>query len=138
MTRAHTSFFARRQKPLMLAASLYVLALILSHATLPPVHVWIIAAVFSVAMNFTYLTEALAARQFVRLETCVMATLIAASILGVFVHPLFVIAAILGHGLWDLAKHLGAGVPFFSWYTLSCAAVDLTYFSVLLAYWWQH
>ena len=71
------------------------------------------------------------------MEALVTMTLIVVSVLGVLVHPLYVIAAILGHGIWDTAKHLGAGIPFFSWYTLSCAAVDTTHAAVLLAYWWQ-
>lgn len=121
----------------MLAATLYVVLLILSHAQLPPIHVWVIAMVFSVAMNFTYLTEAYSVRRFLRLEVLVASTLIVASILGVLVSPLFVIGAILSHGVWDMAKHCGIGIPFFRWYTLSCAAVDTLYGLTLLLYWQQ-
>lgn len=130
----HTSFFQRRQKPLMIAASLYVVGLILSHSTLPSEHVWIIAAVFSVVMNFTYITEAYAQGRLFQTEATFAVILVSASVLGVLVHPIFVIGAVFGHGLWDLAKHLGAGILFFSWYTLSCAAIDFTYGTVLLAY----
>ena len=131
----YKSFFQLRQKGLMIAASLYVVALIVSHSTLPSIHVWVIAAVFSIIMNFTYITEAYFQGRLVRIELLVMATLITASVIGVAVHPLFVISAIFGHALWDLAKHFGAGIPFFSWYTLSCSAVDITYGTVLMSYW---
>jgi len=130
-----TSFFGRHQKVLLLAASLYVVGLILSHATLPPAHVWVIAAVFSVLMNLVYIFEARAQDRLVRTELLVMGVLITASCLGAILHPLFVIGAIIGHGLWDVAKHFGAGIPFFSWYTWSCAAVDVTYGLTLFAYW---
>lgn len=129
------SFFQERQKLLLTAASLYVLFLILSHWQLPSAHVWIIACVFSILMNFTYMIEAFAGRTFLRKEVVIASILIALSILGAAIYPPLVIAAIYGHGIWDIAKHRGAGVPFFSWYTLSCAAVDFTYASVLLAYW---
>ncbi len=132
----HNSFFHRRQKQLFLLGSLYVIALILSHSTLPAIHVWIIAAVFSVIMNFVYITEAYAQGRLVKPEFIVMVVLTSASLLGVLVHPLFVILAVFGHGLWDIAKHFGAGIPFFSWYTLSCCAVDMTYGTALFAYWW--
>ncbi len=138
MDHTHTSFFQSRQKPLFLLASLYVLGLIVTHAAVPAMSVWAIAALFSILMNFTYITEAVSMRRWIGTESIVAAALIAGSLLGLVVHPLFVIAAIAGHGLWDLAKHHGAGVPFFSWYTLGCCAVDLTYSSVLFAYWWLH
>lgn len=110
----HKSFFQRRQKGLMIAAILYVVALIASHSTFPPMHVWVIAAVFSIIMNFTYIIEAHSQARLMRPELIVMLTLISASLLGMIVHPLFVIVAIVGHGLWDIAKHFGAGIPFFS------------------------
>ncbi|MFY0680276.1 MAG: hypothetical protein JXR13_06855 [Thalassovita sp.] len=133
MTHKH-SFLRRRQKALMFAASLYVVALIVSHSTLPALHVWVIAAVFSIIMNATYVVEAYAARRLLRTELSVALVLIVASVLGVMWHPAFVIFAIFGHGTWDIAKHFGAGIPFFSWYTLSCFAVDMTYGLVLLVY----
>ena len=118
----------------MIDASLYVVALIISHSTLPAIHVWVIAAVFSIVMNFTYLTEACSQGRMLRPELVVMLILIMASVLGVVLHPGFVILAIIGHGLWDMAKHFGAGIPFFGWYTWSCFAVDITYGTVLLLY----
>ena len=129
------SFFQSRQKQLALAASLYVVLLIVFHWQLPSKHVWIIAAFFSIIMNFTYVTEAYYRREFINSETVVASILIIASILGVIISPAFVIVAIFGHGVWDLAKHNGAGIPFFSWYTLSCFMVDITYSTVLLIYW---
>lgn len=129
------SFFVPRQAALKIAAALYVLGLILSHATLPALHVWVIAAVFSIIMNLVYILEAVWQGRRVGAELAVMLVLIAASLMGVFVHPGFVIAAVFGHGAWDLAKHFGAGIAFFSWYTLGCAGVDAAYGAVLLAYW---
>jgi hypothetical protein len=137
MHHTHASFFQRRQTWLLGFSTLYVLGLILSHAAFPPLHVWVIAAVFSVLMNFTYIIEAKVAGHWLRLEVLIAASLIAASALGVFLHPLFVILAIFGHGMWDLAKHRGAGVPFVSWYTLGCFVIDILYGSVLLLYWVQ-
>ncbi len=131
----HSSFFQSRQKGLMIASTVYVIALIVSHSALPPMHVWIIAAAFSIIMNFTYITEACYQGRLMRPELAATLTLISASVLGVIVHPLFVVFAIVGHGLWDVAKHFGAGIPFFSWYTLGCFAVDITYATVLLTYW---
>ncbi len=129
------SLFEHRQKLLALAASAYVLFLILSHWQLPQVHVWIIAAVFSGIMNITYVAEAFWRRVELTKEAAIALVLIVASVLGVFLHPVFVIAAIFGHGVWDVAKHYGAGVPFFSWYCLSCFVIDLIYGSVLFMYW---
>ena len=137
MTDHRHSFFQQRQMLLMAGASAYVILLILSHSTLPALHVWLIAAVFSIVMNLPYAWEAFWQRRFISLEVGVSLTLIVASLLGVFVSPLFVIAAIFGHGLWDLAKHRGAGVPFVAWYNLSCFVVDLTYGVSLLVYWMQ-
>ncbi len=134
MQHSH-SFFEKRQKPLIIAACLYIIFLIASHSTLPPIHVWIIATIFSIIMNVVYIIEAYWQRRFIGLELLVAATLILGSVLGVLISPGFVIAAILGHGLWDLAKHFGAGIPFFSWYTLGCFSVDLVYGLLLLTYW---
>ena len=129
------SFFKRRQKILLLGASLYVALLLLAHSAFPSVHVWLIAAVFSVAMNFTYVIEAYRGKKYLGSELGIAVVLIAMSILGVIFSPIFVIAAIFGHGLWDVSKHFGAGMPFLSWYTLGCFTVDMTYGGTLLLYW---
>jgi hypothetical protein len=129
------SFFQSRQKLLAIIASLYVIFLLLSHWTLPAAHVWVIAAFFSISMNFTYVTEAYVRKEFLNTETIIACLLIILSIMGVIVSPIFVIIAIFGHGIWDVAKHLGMGVPFFSWYTLSCFLADMTYSITLLLYW---
>lgn len=129
------SFFENRQRQLMLVASLYVVLLVIFHWQLPSIHVWVIAAFFSIAMNLTYVTEAVYRREYFILEVMVAISLIIGSLLGVLLSPVFVIAAIFGHGVWDIAKHQGMGIPFFTWYTLSCFAVDLTYSAALLIYW---
>ena len=85
--------------------------------------------------EWRYLLEAKARREFVSREAVVAGVLIALSILGAVMSPVFVIAAIVGHGLWDLAKHRGAGAPFFAWYTSSCFAVDALYGATLTVYW---
>ena len=100
-------------------------------------YVWFIAAFFSIAMNFTYLIEAVQAQRFVIIETCVLTSLIVLSVMGVLISPLFVILAIFGHGAWDLAKHFGQGIPFFFWYTCSCFIVDTIYGAALTTYWFQ-
>ena len=128
------SFFETRQKTLGILAALYVLFLLLSHWQLSSAHVWIIAAVFSILMNFTYMIEAFSLQSFLRKEIVIAAILITLSFLGALLYPPLVIAAIFGHGVWDISKHRGAGVPFFSWYTLGCAAVDFTYSALLLIY----
>lgn len=128
------SFFQTRQKILSLAVTAYLLMLIVSHWQIPSIHVWLIAAVFSVLMNFTYLVEAVSLKSYAATESWVAFGLIALSILGFFTSPLFLIVAIVGHGVWDLAKHFGAGVPFLSWYSWSCFLVDMAYGSALLFY----
>lgn len=132
------SFFHRRQKALAIGSATYVLLLVLFHSTLPAQHVWLIAAFFSIAMNFTYITEAYAISKHLTLEMVVATVLIALSFAGAFYSPLCVIAAIFGHGVWDIAKHRGAGVPFLSWFTLGCFAVDTFYSGVLLIYWFTY
>ncbi len=133
MMRRLTKIFPR---PTWLAAlsALYVFALIISHASLPKAHVWIIAAIFSVIMNGVYISSAIQKRRYISTEFLVAITLITLSLLGPILSPAFVIAAIIGHGLWDVAKHYGAGIPFFSWYTWGCATVDFTYAVTLTIY----
>ncbi len=132
------SFFRTRQKSLAIVATLYVVFLLLSHWQLPKAHVWNIAAFFSIAMNFTYLTEALSLKKSVTAEVIVSATLIGASLLGQLLSPLLIIAAIFAHGCWDLAKHNAcAGIPFFSWYVVPCFVVDTIYSLTLLVYYFR-
>jgi len=129
------SFFLKRQKWLALAASIYIALLILFHWKLPAIHVWIIAAFFSIAMNFTYLTEAWALQKHIKSESVVAGSLIMLSLLGLVISPLLLIIAIFGHGCWDLSKHFGRGLPFFRWYTCGCFIVDSIYSSLLAIYW---
>ncbi len=133
--RIGPSFFSRRQKPLAIAAATWTVLLILSHWQVPAAFVWWVAALFSVTMNATYLIEARSRRANAGVELAVAALLVCLSLLGPLLWPPFVIAAVAGHGAWDVAKHYGAGVPFLSWYTWSCAGVDLVYAAALLAYW---
>jgi len=128
------SFFEKRRTLLIAASTLYVLLLLLSHWQLPKQHVWAIAAFFSIAMNFTYLTEALSLKRFVTLEAVASGTLISATLLGLVTSPLLIIAAIFGHGCWDVAKHNGCGIPFFGWYVVPCFIVDTAYSLALLLY----
>ena len=133
MSRAK-SFFKTREKLLALAFTAYMVMLILAHWQLPSLHVWLIAAVFSVLINFTYIIEAISLKTYAKTEALVATFLILASILGLMHSPLILIFAILGHGIWDLLKHFGKGVPFYSWYTCSCFLVDTAYSSTLLFY----
>jgi len=127
-------FFHKHWLLLRFSAAIYVLALIASHTYLAPQYVWAIATFFSIAMNFTYLMQAVSLKSFVSLELTIASGLILLSLAGFFISPWLVIAAIFLHGIWDLAKHRGAGVGFFSWYTLGCTAVDWLYASALAAY----
>lgn len=70
-TKPHKSFFLRRELQLKIAASLYVILLILSHATFPKNYVWLIAALFSIAMNFTYVIEAVSLNTHKKAESIV-------------------------------------------------------------------
>ena len=65
------SFFKSRQKLLGIAVTAYVVMLIMTHWQLPSIHVWVIAAVFSVLMNFTYLIEAVSLRTSAKTEALV-------------------------------------------------------------------
>ncbi len=85
-------------------------------------------------MNGVYISSAIKKRRYISTEFLVAITLITLSLLGPTLSPFFVIAATAGHGLWDVAKHYGADIPFFSWYTWGCAAVDFTYAATLTIY----
>jgi len=135
MANTAGSFFQTRQKPLLKAATLYVVSLGIFHSQLPKTHVWVIAGIFSILMNFVYLTEAYHRQAFLNREVLIASILILASIAGTVVSPIFVIGAIFSHDIWDIAKHQGIGVPFLRWYTLSCFAVDTAYSAALLIYW---
>ena len=138
MTITALSFFRTRKKSLAIAGTLYVALLLISHWQLPKAHVWAIAAFFSIAMNFTYLIEALSLKKSVTAEVAVSTTLIAASIVGLLISPLLIVAAIFAHGCWDLAKHNAcAGIPFFTWYVVPCFVVDTIYSVTLLFYYFR-
>ncbi|MGB0797872.1 MAG: hypothetical protein ACPGRD_00955 [Planktomarina sp.] len=130
----HDSVFSKNFMVLKLLSAAYVIGIIVSHAALPAQHIWWIAAGFSIAMNFTYPWAAVRTGEFFTVEVAVSAALITMAVLGVVFSPLWVIASIFGHGLWDLFKHNGQGVPFLKWYTLGCVSVDWTYAAALLLY----
>lgn len=131
----HTDhLFSRQFLWLKAASALYVLGLLFAHSSLSEKYVWEIAIFFSVAMNFTYPWAAWRTGQFLTFEVMIAAGLILLSLLSLVSSPLFVIAAIFLHGTWDVAKHRGQGVRFFSWYTLGCVTVDWLYSGALLLY----
>ncbi len=105
-----------------------------AHAKLPDRYIWEIAVFFSVAMNFTYPLAALKTGNAQRLEVMFALFLIVLSFAGLVISPYCVISAIFLHGAWDLSKHRGLGVPFFTWYVLGCVTVDWFYVAALIAY----
>ncbi len=127
-------YFHKHWLVLRFSAAIYVIALIASHSYLPPQYVWALATFFSIAMNFTYLIQAVSLKNFVSLELMIATGLILLSLAGFFISPWLVIAAIFLHGTWDLAKHRGTGIRFFSWYTIGCVVVDWIYAAALIAY----
>ena len=132
---SNKSFFTRYKNTLFVLSILYVLALLLSHAVFPTIYVWAIACFFSIAMNFTYLTEAASQKAFITTEASLALVLIIMSVVGLLTSPILIILAIFGHGCWDFAKHWGTGIPFFSWYTWGCVTIDWLYSFALLLYW---
>jgi hypothetical protein len=129
------SFWHKHLMWLKLAAAVYVVGLIVSHAMLPAQYIWAIAVFFSIVMNFVYPIEARSLKAFVTIESLVATLLILMSLVSLLASPLFVIAAIFGHGVWDLLKHRGQGVRFFSWYVLGCVTVDWIYAGTLFVWW---
>lgn len=119
---------------LRFVTTVYVLALVVSHLAFPSKYVWWIAAFFAIAMNFTYPWAAVLTGRFFSLEVVISLGLVTMAILGVAVSPIWVIAAIIGHGVWDLLKHFGQGVPFLNWYTLGCTIIDGLYATALILY----
>lgn len=97
---------------------------------------WGAAAVLSVLMNTTYPWAAARAGAYRALEVCVATLFVAASIIGAMVHPLVLVVAVALHGVWDFAKHRGAGVPFFRWYTLGCLMFDIPWAGFLFLLWY--
>ena len=134
MEFGHDSLFSRNFMWLKILSTLYVLGIVLSHGAFDVGAVWAIAVFFSVAMNFTYPWAAFVQKQALGTEAVVSIFLIVLSMLGLIFSPLFVILAIFGHGAWDLAKHNGAGTPFFKWYVSGCVVVDWIYAGSLLIF----
>ena len=131
MTHLDDHVLSHRFLPLKLACAAYVLAIPLAHGLLPDRFVWEIAAFFLVAMLFTYPLAALNARRWIGVETGVSLGLAALGLVGLAGFPALVVAGIFGHGVWDLCKQRGAGVPFFGWYVTGCVTVDWLYAAAL-------
>lgn len=132
MSDHHHHLFNTQFIWLKLVTAAYVAAIPLTHGFLPHSWVWELALFFLVAMLFTYPAAAIASGKFVQLEVGISPGLITLGIVGYFTNPLLLIAAILGHGVWDFFKHRGAGVRFFRWYVIGCYTVEWTYAAALL------
>lgn len=130
MTR-QTTFEAHQGRFIALVV-LYVLAAPLVHWLAGGGLAWWVAAAFSIVMNLVYPVQAVQTARHIRVEGRVALGFMAASLLGPLAHPLFVIGAIAGHGLWDWLKHTGRGVPFLRWYPPACAIFDFAYAAALL------
>lgn len=126
-------FSTKNFMALKILSTAYVLGIVLSHAFMPHALIWPIAVVFSIAMNFTYPWAAMMEGNFLKLEVAISLTLILMSVAGL-ISPPFVIVAIFLHGVWDLFKHNGHGVPFFKWYTNGCVVWDWLYAASLLLF----
>lgn len=113
---------------------LYVVAVPVAHGLIPATYAWWIATAFSIIMNFVYPLQAKETHSHFGLELKVAVPFGALSLMGPLVHPLFVIAAIAGHGVWDWCKHKGQGVRFFTWYPPACAIFDFGYAAALAWY----
>lgn len=134
MNLTHDSLLSRHFLWLKLASALYVVAIPISHFTLPHDWIWHIAAFFLFAMLLTYPWAAMMQRQAVGLEFLVSLGLALLGVIGLFVSPWLIIAGIFGHGIWDLAKHRGHGCRFFGWYVSGCVVIDWTYAMALVFY----
>ncbi len=130
LTHDHVS--SNRLIGLKILAALYTIAIPVAHLSFPTTSIWLIAIIFSIAMNFTYPWAAYKQGRFMTLEVALSSGFIALSLVSLYASPIFVITAIFLHGCWDLAKHRGAGTPFFFWYISGCVVVDWIYAAALL------
>ncbi|MEP4194460.1 MAG: hypothetical protein ABJL99_02375 [Aliishimia sp.] len=132
---AHDTFFSGHFLALKLAAALYVVAIPISHFWLPHSLVWEIALVFLLLMLPPYAIEAYGKGNVFQTELKLATGLAVIALLGFwFGAPWMIVLAVFGHGLWDIAKHNGAGVAFFRWYVTGCVLVDFTYAAALSFY----
>ena len=134
MRQIIASFLTREVLWLKGLGTLYVLAIPLTHLNLPEAYVWPLAFFFLAAMLFTYPLAAWAEGRFLGLETAISLGLIILGAIGLALAPALLIAAIFGHGVWDLFKHRGHGIPFFGWYVSGCVVVDWLYAAALSFY----
>lgn len=130
-----TLTFIERNKPwLVCGLIIYSISLPVLHLAFAHEHVWHVAVFFSVALNATYPVQAITKGTAVGKEIAVAGVLISMSLVALVASPLWVIGAVLGHGVWDWMKCNGHGVSFFRWYTIPCLVIDGCYASVLLIY----
>lgn len=131
----HDGFFSSQFLAIKAFATAYVIAIPLSHYVLPSAFVWDIALFFLLLMLPPYVFAARGNGRLFALELKVAVALAAVALVGYgFGAPAMIILAIFGHGVWDIAKQLGAGVPFFRWYLVGCVLVDWTYAAALMIY----
>ena len=129
------SFFSPRFLWVKLFAALYVLAIPVSHSLLPAQFVWELALAFLLLMLPPYPMAAWRSGTAFGLELSVALGLAALTVGGyVLGAPALIIAAIFGHGLWDVAKVNGLGTPFFGWYLSGCMLVDWVYAGALVVH----
>ena len=102
------------QRVIAIAALVWTVALVTTHLTVPFAWQWGVSAGFSVLMNLVYPWQAFRTGSSRRAEFVIAAFLVFLSMAGAFVSPWLLVLAVAGHGVWDIAKHLGAGVSFFS------------------------
>lgn len=115
--------------------ALYLTGMIIVLAPVQAMHIWLIAAVYTLALNVTSMTEVRASRVLFRLEGLIASALMCAAIFGVVVSPAFAAAAVLGHALWAAVRQTGGRPARLSWALLGCLTVEATYGAVLLVYW---
>ena len=115
---------------LLRSAVLWVAALVLANVILPPGPLLLrVCALFSLSMNVPYSSAAVHTGRGVASEMAAagVMSLLALYALATASLPALVASVVL-HGVWDMAKHgLACGVPFFSWYLSSCLLFDLAW-----------
>ncbi|WP_147126391.1 hypothetical protein [Shimia ponticola] len=111
----------------------YVVLAVVGHGLVGVDHIWPFAALMMVLMTVTYPTEALLKREYLPLELGLALFLSAVAVIGAVTSPLLIIAAIAAHGVLDIVKSRGLGVPFFRSYLIGCAVFDFGYAAILLA-----
>jgi len=127
--------FEQRGNLLKFAAALWTLSAVFLHFTFPIEFIWYVAIGLSISMNTTYPIQALSSGRYITKESAIALALCGCSLLALWWSPLFVIAAIFGHGVWDLLKLRGAGIGIANWYSAGCFIVDIFYAVSLFLFW---